>query len=223
MNTAIQDMPAVLRLYLGAGEYVDSDHPDVIARAERLGGGTPTEQARRIYDFVRDEILYNPYCDYGSPETYRASAVLAAGNGYCVGKASLYAALCRAAGIPARIGLADVRNHLATPRLRELAGDDVFRWHGYAEIHLGAGWVKVTPTFNRTLCEKLDVPTLPFDGRTDALLQPFDAEGRTFMQYLDDYGTFFDVPGKFLRADMLRLYPRLVAVATGSTAMEDDV
>ncbi len=74
--------------------------------------------------------------DYTDLETYRASSVLQRGRGYCVGKAALYAALCRAAGIPARVGFADVRNHLATRRLLEAVGTDLFAWHGYVELQL---------------------------------------------------------------------------------------
>jgi hypothetical protein len=70
-------------------------------------------------------------------------------------------------------------------------------------------WVKATPTFNATLCQKLGVPPLDFSGETDALLQPFDARGREFMSYITRHGTFFDVPAKFLIAEMKRLYPKL--------------
>ena len=94
----------------------------------------PVEQARRLHDAVRDGISYDPYVDYTDRETYRASSVLAKGASYCVGKASLYAALCRAVGIPARIGLADVKNHLATPRLLEAVGTDLFAYHGFVEV-----------------------------------------------------------------------------------------
>jgi len=135
--------------------------------------------------------------------------VLKDGHAYCVGKASLYVALCRASGIPARLGLADVKNHLATPRLLELVGTDVFAYHGYVEVMPGTQWIKATPTFNVSLCQKLGVPPLDFSGEADALLQPFDTKGREFMTYVAYHGTFFDVPTKFLIAETKRLYPKL--------------
>ncbi len=135
--------------------------------------------------------------------------MLQRGRGYCVGKAALYAALCRAAGIPARVGFADVRNHLATWRLLEAVGTDLFAWHGYVELQLNGRWVKATPTFNAALCDKLGVVVLEFDGSGDALLQSFDGEGRTFMQYVTQRGTFPDVPASFLLQEMARLYPGL--------------
>jgi transglutaminase-like putative cysteine protease len=198
-------------LYLSPAEYIDNDHEAVRAKAAAVAGGVadPVERSRRLYAAVRDGIRYDPYVDYTDRETYRASSVLAQGQAYCVGKASLYVALCRAAGIPARLGLADVKNHLATPRLLEAVGTDIFAYHGYVEIRPGDAWVKATPTFNLSLCQKLGVPALDFDGQTDALLQPFDGAGRTFMSYMAQHGTFFDVPAKFLIAEMARLYPKL--------------
>jgi transglutaminase-like putative cysteine protease len=199
------------RLFLSPAEYIDSDHERVRAKAAQVAGpvSDPVQQASALYRAVRDGIRYDPYIDYTDPETYRASSVLEKGHGYCVGKASLYVALCRATGIPARLGLADVKNHLATPRLLEAVGTDVFAYHGYVEIMPGTAWIKATPTFNVSLCVKLGVPPLEFSGESDALLQPFDAGGREFMSYIAQHGTFFDVPAKFLIGEMVRLYPKL--------------
>ena len=226
VETASQQRPndAGLALYLSPAEYVDSDHPRVREKAVEVAGGTPdrVEQTRRLYHAVRDGIRYDPYIDYTDPETYRASSVLQAGHAYCVGKAALYAALCRAVGIPARIGLADVKNHLATQRLIETVGTDVFAYHGFVEVMPGREWVKAMPTFNVTLCQKLGVPPLDFDGKTDALMQPFDGAGREFMTYEAQHGTFFDVPAKFLIAEMVRLYPKLCRPGGLRGNMEDE-
>jgi transglutaminase-like putative cysteine protease len=196
-------------VFLSPGEYVDSDHPAIQAAAVRLAPprASPVERARALYLAVR-EIYYN-YVDHNDLEVYRASSVLAAGRGYCVGKASLYAALCRASGIPARVAFADVKNHLATPRLLERIGTDLFAWHGFTEVLLGGRWIKASPTFNAGLCEKLGAKPLEFDGLSDAILQPFDGAGRTFMRYVKFHGAFHDVPARFLKDEMARLYPKL--------------
>jgi transglutaminase-like putative cysteine protease len=173
-----------------------------------------------LYRAVRDDIRSDPYVDYRDPETFRASSVLAVRRGYCVSKASLYAALCRTAGVPARLGFADVQNHLATPKLIESMGTDLFAWHGYSEVYIDGAWLKATPTFNASLCEKLGVAPLEFDGRTDALLHPFDAGGRAFMAYVETHGTFHDVPVKFLVREMARLYPGLTRDKIAGRDME---
>jgi transglutaminase-like putative cysteine protease len=196
------------RLYTDPGEYIDSDHPAVrdFAGSAVAADASDREKASLLYKAVRDGIRYNPYVDMRAPETFRASSVLAAGNGYCVGKAALYAAACRVHGIPARVGFADVRNHLTTEKLRQSMGTDIFTWHGYTEVHVDGAWRKATPTFNATLCAKVGVPPLDFDGHTDALLHPFDGAGRIYMQYVNDRGSYHDVPAKFLMREMARDY-----------------
>jgi transglutaminase-like putative cysteine protease len=210
------------RLYLDPADYVDSDDPDVQLYAKRTlaGKDDPREMVGVLYRAVRDDIRYDPYVDYCNPETFRASSVLAVRRGYCVGKASLYAALCRIAGIPARLGFADVKNHLATPKLIETMGTDLFAWHGYSEVYLNGEWLKATPTFNASLCDKLGVAPLDFDGRADALLHPFDASGRAFMTYAETHGTFHDVPVKFLMREMARLYPGMTQDKLAGRDME---
>jgi len=196
---------------LSPAEYIDSDHADVEAFSLETTAGlvTPSDRLRALYYAVRDGIRYDPYLDFSSLETYRASSVLKKGFGYCVGKAALFAAACRVIGIPARVGFADVRNHLATPRLLQTLGTDLFIWHGYVECYSDNRWMKVSPTFNLSLCTKLNVAPLEFNGSQNALLQAFDSNNARFMEYVVDRGTFFDVPAKFLISEMRRQYPNL--------------
>jgi transglutaminase-like putative cysteine protease len=197
--------------YLAPGEFIDSDDPGVREFARRVAANAadPAEAARRLYRAVRDEIVYDPYVDYTVHDTFRASACLRAGRGFCVGKAALMAAAARALGIPARVGFADVRNHLASRRLLELVGTDEFVYHGYAELFLDGRWVKATPTFNLSLCEKFGVRPLEFDGRHDAILHPFDALGRRHMEYLREHGPATDVPADEIIVAFRARYPRL--------------
>lgn len=200
------------RAYLGPTSFVDSDAPTVVAFARRVAADAHDAVARavRLYYAVRDEIVYTPYQDFEAPETYRASACLARGAGFCVAKAALLAAAARAAGIPARLGFADVRNHLCTPRLRALMGTDVFYFHGYTELHLRGRWVKATPAFDRALCERFGVQTLEFDGTRDSLFQPYDRTGRRHMEYVRFRGVHADVPVEEIVATFRRAYPALV-------------
>jgi transglutaminase-like putative cysteine protease len=181
---------------LAATTTFDYDEASVAAWASEVAGETddPAERARRLFAAVRDQIRYDPYGLDMEREAFRASAVLASEANWCVPKAILLTAGARSAGIPARIGFADVRNHLSSEKLRARMGTDVFTYHGYVALHVGGDWRKVSPAFNRELCERFGVPALDFDGRSDALLHAYDGEGRRHMEYLTDHGTFTDVP-----------------------------
>jgi len=189
-------------------DLIDSDHPAVasFATSEARGSGD-RERAVALYYAVRDGFRYDPYRIDLAPAGMRASTVLAKGYGWCVPKATLLAAACRAVGIPARVGFADVRNHLSTERMRAIMQTDVFHWHGYTEIHLDARWVKATPAFNVELCDRFGLRPLEFDGRSDSLYHPFDREGRRHMEYVADRGSFDDVPLALMTAEFATLYP----------------
>ena len=138
-------------------------------------------------------------------------------------KAVLLTAVARARGIPGRVGFADVRNHLSTDKLAARMGDDVFIWHGYCELYVNEKWVKATPAFNAELCARFGVPPLEFDGTQDALMHAFDGEGAQFMEYLNDRGTFPDVPYDRVMADFQLHYPGMMAaVAAGTVGQETD-
>jgi len=187
---------------------VDSDHPAVSRFAtENARGADAAARAVSLYYAVRDGFRYDPYRIDLSTQGMKASSVLAQGYGWCVTKATLLAAACRAAGIPARLGFADVRNHLATERMRQLMQTDVFHWHGYTEIAIDGAWRKATPAFNRELCERFDLLPLEFDGRSDSIYHPFDRHGHRHMEYVEQHGSFDDVPLERIAADFARLYP----------------
>ncbi len=207
---------------LEPAEYVDSGAPNIVAFARKVCEGATDDIARavRLYYAIRDGIVYTPYVDFKSPETFRASACLARGSGFCVAKAALLAAAARASGIPARVGFADVRNHLTTPRLRQLMGTDLFYYHGYTELYLDGKWVKATPAFDRGLCDKFGVRPLEFDGREDSLFHPHDVRGRRHMEYVRDRGPAVDVPVADILETFNRCYPQLTAGAPAPSATQ---
>ncbi|MGB1581374.1 MAG: transglutaminase-like domain-containing protein, partial [Nevskiales bacterium] len=192
------------------------DHPEIQAFAgNRAGEGDNKQRAIRLYYAVRDDIRYDPYKFSLEPDKLRASTTLAVGSGYCVPKAGLLAACARAVGIPARIGLADVKNHLASQRLLALMQTDIFYYHGYTELWLDGRWVKATPAFNIELCERFGVRPLDFNGHEDALMHAFDTTGRRHMQYLTDHGPRTDLPLDELKAVYHKRYPRLLGAVNG--------
>jgi len=198
-----EDEADALQACLAAGRYVDSGHPAVVAFArDTAPEGDARAIAVALYYAVRDRIRYDPYRIDLAPEGLTASRCLANGYGFCVTKAALLAAALRVHGIAARLGFADVRNHLTSERLRRTMGTDLFTFHGYTEIWLDGRWVKATPAFNLSLCERAGTHALEFDGRSDSILQPFDVSGRRHMEYVRERGSFADVP----REEIIRVW-----------------
>jgi transglutaminase-like putative cysteine protease len=195
--------------WLEATWFLDSDSPEVEAyAAQAVGDATdPTEQAIRLFHAVRDGIRYDPYNSDHSPAAFRASAVTRSTSNWCVPKSVLLTAAARNRGIPARLGFADVKNHLTSEKLQESMGTDLFMWHGYAELLLGGRWFKLSSAFNIELCEKFGTKVLEFDGTDDALMHPFDAAGNRHMEYVNQRGSFNDLPLDQLQADFAEFYP----------------
>jgi len=181
--------------YLRPTQFIDCDNPKVLqyARAIVQTDKTDKEKAVALYLAVRDDILYDPYHLVLDPKAISASLTLERGKGYCVEKSLLLAAVGRASGIPSRLGFAIVRNHLSTRKFIEMLGSDKFVFHGYNEFWIEGKWVKCTPAFYKSLCDKFAVAPLEFDGEHDSIFHTYDG-GRQFMEYLHDYGQFDDFP-----------------------------
>lgn len=197
--------------YLQPNFYVNSDHPQVQSFAREYSEhiADPTEKAIALYEQVRDGWKYNPYRIDLRPASLQASDLFSRDHGYCTEKANLLAAAARAVGIPSRLGFAKVRNHLGTSRLETLLRTDLLVFHGYCELHLEGNWVKATPAFNATLCQKFGVSPLEFNGREDSVFQQYTADGNKYMEYLDDYGTFADIPVDLYLSELEAHYPHL--------------
>jgi len=200
---------------------VDSDHPAVIAFARQHDhGADDRERAVSMFLAARDGIRYDAYRIDLSPQGIKASTVITNGYGWCVPKAALLAAMCRAVGIPARLGYADVKNHLSTERMRQTMQTDLFVWHGYTDIWLDGRWVKATPAFNIELCERFGLLPLDFDGRADSIYHPFDKVGNRHMEYVNQHGAFDDMPLARIVAAFAATYPALQGETAGMQAAD---
>lgn len=202
--------------WLATTWFIDHDSPQVAAfsEAHTVDSGEPLEQAISLFYAVRDRIRYDPYGISYQPEAFRASAVATAPSNWCVPKSILLTACARSLGLPARLGYADVRNHLTSEKLSASMGTDLFIWHGYSELLLpdpdgvegDMRWFKLSTAFNIELCDRFGVKPLEFDGTGDALMHPFDQAGNRHMEYTNQRGSFDDVPLDRMLADFAELY-----------------
>lgn len=199
--------------YLKSTEFINAYHPAVQDFVEEVthGAKDTIEKVERLYYAVRDGFRYDPYRLDFSKEAMKASSLLKRDYGYCIEKSCLFAAACRVIGVPSRLGFANVRNHIGTAKLGAVLQTDVLVFHGYAEIFLNGKWIKVTPVFNKELCEKLNVIPLEFNPDGDSVFQEYDQNGGLFMEYLHQYGHFEDIPYEFFIDELIKNYPHLAS------------
>ncbi len=130
--------PAFAAPYLAATSHGPVDGP-VRALADRITAGRTSilAKARAIYDWTVDNTFRDPQtrgCGLGD-----VPRLLERPGGKCADISSIFVALARAAGVPAReiLGL----------RLGRKNGQDISTWqHCWAEFYLpGTGWIPVDP------------------------------------------------------------------------------
>lgn len=186
-----------MQRYLNCTYTIDCEDGSVREKAQALTGDqeTAVDKARALFYFVRDGIKYNPYVPLYTLEDNKASATLKQGEGYCVQKAILLAALARASGIPTKLGFADIRNYILPKKIAAaLRGDNLFVYHGYVAFYLNKKWVKATPAFDLKMCKKNRIIPVDFDGINDAQLLRYNRDGKLHIEYVQDHGYFDDLP-----------------------------
>ena len=198
----------------------ESEEIQVIVSEFKDASLSKKEIAIALYTKVRDHWRYDPYNLSFDKEKYRASEIAKRSKGHCVDKSIILIACLRAMGIPARIHLAKVKNHIAVDRLIEKFGSNELTPHGMVDAFIENKWLKLSPTFNASLCEMLHVAPLDFDGENDAVLQAFNKEGTQFMEYLEDYGHFEDVPVAFMAQNAREHYPKIFDNGTNQTEFQ---
>ncbi len=211
-------MTDILQIYLKPTYFIDSDSSEIIEfSGENIKDEkTDIEKAVKLYYAVRDGFRYDPYKIDLERAAFKASSVLKKGYGFCINKAVLLTAAARAAGIPARLGFADVKNHLTSKKLTELMQTDVFLYHGYSELFLDHKWVKATPAFNLRLCRRFNVKPLEFDGTGDSVFHEFDTNGNRHMEYIHEHGSFADLPYDRIYSEYRKHYPLLFSMKSDS-------
>jgi transglutaminase-like putative cysteine protease len=199
--------------YLEPTFVIDCNNPSIQEKAKDLTKGQEDiiEKAKSLFYFVRDEIKYNIYVSKSLPEHFRASNTLSRGDGYCVQKAVLMVALARAAGIPAGLGFARLRNNLLPEKTLKWLGKNILPFHGYAELYLNGKWVKATPAFDLKMCEKNRIIPVEFDGKNDAMFHSHNRDGKLHIEYLKDLGRHYDdLPLDKLWNAMIQTFGRIL-------------
>ena len=197
--------------YLKATNYLNFEHELIqkLVKEFKADSFTNKEKVIGLYKKVRDKWRYDPYTISLLKESYKASVIAEKTTGNCVEKSVLLVACLRGVGIPARLHLGKVKNHIAVERLTEKFGSNELTPHGMVNVYLDGKWLKLSPAFNASLCKKFNVEPLEFDGENSSFLQQYNSEGSLFMEYIDDYGHFEDVPLDFMKQNIKENYPHI--------------
>ncbi|MFX1444513.1 MAG: transglutaminase family protein [Promethearchaeota archaeon] len=201
-----------LKLYLKPTFFIDSDSKEITDLTNKITKDTNDvkEKAKLIFYWTRDEILYNPYETFTfEREDYKASHIIKQMKGWCVQKACVLAALARALQIPSRLHFADIRNHQVPEKLKKAMKTDLFVYHGYTELFVDGSWLKATPAFNLSLCEKFNLKTVEFDGVHDGMLPEKTLDGQKYIEYKKDRGITSDFPFDLLMKTIRKYYKTL--------------
>jgi transglutaminase-like putative cysteine protease len=126
----------LLAEYLISEKHLEADDPQIEAAADSFDNSGQVELVCSIYSFVLGRMQYSGY----NPSDVGAAAALDSGSGDCTEYADLFAALCRAKGIPARV----IEGYASD------AGPDDLRFgHNWTEVYLDDfGWVPFDPIYD---------------------------------------------------------------------------
>ncbi len=190
--------------YLTPTYFFDFENEDIqhLIKEFQSDSLSQKEKAIQVYLKIRDGWRYNAYQINFNKEAFRASEISQRSEGHCLDKAVLLTTCLRGLGIPARVHLAKVKNHIAVDKLIEKFGTNELTPHGMVGVFLNEKWVKSSPAFNASLCEKCNVVPLDFDGENDSIFQEYNRGGNEFMEYIEDYGHFEDLPLDFILQNM---------------------
>ena len=155
------------RRYLRPTHFCNSHAPEIIAMANELGAFelSDREYAEAAFDFVKNNIKLAFVPLDGAVET------LQRGSGTCLHQLSLFAALCRAAGVSARYRLYSLAlvesmydNLVGASRVLQHWYDAFgsFMLHGTAEALIDGEWVTADPTFTPAYEMAMGVPLAKF-------------------------------------------------------------
>lgn len=131
-----QDSP-LYKLYTRSERFIESTNPQIVALADKIADGetNPYRLARKFYDYVMDNSKYKLL----GKGLVGANYLLTNGEGECGDYSSLFIALSRAKGIPAR----SIVGYWAISGLNQT--------HVWAEFYIeNVGWIPVDATVGQS-------------------------------------------------------------------------
>ncbi len=155
--------------YTKAEKFIESDYPAIRRSAMKFVSDTPLKTAEAIYRWVAENVVYSGYSSRPRGAIYAFKKK----KGDCTEYMYLFAAMCRAAGIPARCAVGYV---CKTDGFLQPAG-----YHNWAEFYNDGAWRIADPhrrVFNKKFTEYVFMRIIESNVNSqDFERYKFDGEG----------------------------------------------
>lgn len=183
---------------------IDHDHPLVQETTQRLieGCSSPAARVAVLFEWVRDEIVYDMAPDLVDRDSWRASATIERGWGFCQQKAVLMTAMARAAGVPAVLVYQSVIEHRLPDRFEIYLPEKRMRPHGLSAVRVDGRWQRLDPSLHREMCDRRGLHVVEWTPGADAVLPEFDLAGRPHCTIEEDLGAYADLPDHIVATTM---------------------
>eukprot|EP00736_Rhodelphis_marinus_P012453 Rmarinus@m.6936 len=193
--------------YLHPAKLVNSDHEIVADTCKKILGkaGDAFDVAdphiahsvtKKLYEHARDNYRFDTltFSEVGfQEEMYQASEILQRPAHFCMTKAIMMCALVRHCRIPSRVGFQRIRNSMFSPALWVLIGNNEVT-NGVCEVFLDGRWRTVMPMYHPSMCERMNLDSVPYDSEVGACVPKFTRDGKKVFEILYSYGVYPDFP-----------------------------
>jgi len=121
----------------------------------KIKSNNPWERTKLIFDFVRDNIVYDFAPEVIGLSSWYASVILKKGLGFCHQKAIVLTALLRAVEIPTCLVFHNVKDYiLVNTRFKDLLPDGFLPLHALVAVNISDKWYRLDATLDSKLCNK---------------------------------------------------------------------
>jgi len=164
----------------------------------KIKSDDPWVRTEKIFNFVRDNIIYDFAPEITGLSSWNASIILKSGNGFCHQKAILLTALLRALEIPTCLVFQNVKDHmLLSSRFLKLLPGGYLPTHALVAVNISNKWYRLDASLDSTLCTRKGYHISQIEFGKETLLPTHTLDGRQHFSIEKELGYFENYPEAF--------------------------
>ena len=203
-------------------ELANHDHPLVQETAKKLIAGkkTPLNKLENIFYYVRDTIKFGYPANI---DLVKASETIKLGMGQCNTKTALFLALCKKAGIPARIHFSLIKKEIQKGLFKGIFYKLLppLISHSWIEVRINEKWTRIDSYINDEAfyqAGKIELKNMDRDteysiaNSSGKASSAFNTNEECFVQMdavVDDHGVW-DEPADYYATDKYKNRPNII-------------